>query len=98
MKKSFMISGNSLNPAITVRQFHELYNPELNSLLFYYSVRRLYRRAQASHFLRYKRKSTLTGDFYFKNGFWGFKNLHYKGKSGLSHYGLSCRHCISYLK
>ena len=36
------------------------------------------------HFLRYKRKSALTGDFYFKIRFWGFKNLRYKRKSGLS--------------
>ena len=41
------------------------------------------------HFLRYKRKSALTGDFYFKNRFWGFKNLRYKRKSGFSDYGLS---------
>ena len=46
------------------------------------------------HFLQYKRKSGLTGDFYFKNGFWGFKNLHYKRKSGLSDYGLSGGHCM----
>ena len=45
------------------------------------------------HFLRYKRKSALTGDFYFKIRFWGFKNLRYKRKSGLSDYGLSGGHC-----
>ena len=47
------------------------------------------------HFLRYKRKSVLTGDFYFKNGFWGFKNLRYKRKSGLSESGLSGGHCTN---
>ena len=45
------------------------------------------------HFLRYKRKSALTGYFYFKIRFWGFKNLRYKRKSGLSDYGLSGGHC-----
>ena len=45
------------------------------------------------HFLRYKRKSALTGDFYFKIRFWGFKNLRFKRKSGLSDYGLSGGHC-----
>ena len=45
------------------------------------------------HFLRYKRKSALTGDFYFKIRFWGFKNLRYKRKSGLFDYGLSGGHC-----
>ena len=33
-------------------------------------------------FLRYKRKYALYGEFYFKNRFWGFKNLRYKRKSG----------------
>ena len=45
------------------------------------------------HFLRYKRKSDFSGNFYFKNRFWGFKKLRYKRKSGLSGYGLSGGHC-----